>query len=196
MFNYPLQTILVLWSLAWGRRIYFKNCQWLVSDLSGEGKKKIMTQIFYGVPKQRKKSFENWDNQFKHYIPALRFRFLGCLCNFVTWAHSTNRWHHPVSSHRTRDKFQNSEISQTFLHYCLSKVMFYATKVILPSTDTLVTLMSVSKVIILVNIFTFVISVSFQDGGHKQNDRLHPFWYTVAGPVFMFKREARRMCGR
>ena len=32
-----------------------------------------------------------------------------------------------------------------------------------------------TKVIILVNIFTFVISVSFQDGGHKQNDRLHPF---------------------
>ena len=57
--------------------------------------------------------------------------------------------------------------------------MFYATKVILPSTDTLVTLITVSKVIILVNIFTFVISVSFQDGGHKQNDRLHPFWYTV-----------------
>ena len=53
--------------------------------------------------------------------------------------------------------------------------MFYATKVILPSTDTLVTLISVSKVIILVNIFTFVNSVSFQDGGHKQNDRLHRF---------------------
>ena len=53
--------------------------------------------------------------------------------------------------------------------------MFYATKVILPSTDTLVTLISVSKVIILVNIFTFAISVSFQDGGHKQKDRLHPF---------------------
>lgn len=107
------------------------------------------------------------------------FVFWAACVIFVTWAHSTNRWHHPVSSLRTRGKFQNSEISHTFLHCCLSKVMFYATKVNLPSTDTLITLISVSKVIILVNIFTFVISVSFQDGGHKQNDRLHPFLYTV-----------------
>ena len=107
------------------------------------------------------------------------FVFWAACVIFVTWAHSTNRWHHPVSSLRPRGKFQNSEISHTFLHCCLSKVMFYATKVNLPSTDTLITLISVSKVIILVNIFTFVNSVSFQDGGHKQNDRLHPFWYTV-----------------
>ena len=145
MFNYPLQTILVLWILAWGRRIYFKNCQWLVSDLWGEGKKKIMTQIFYGVPKQRKSHLKIKITNSNIISQHFAFVFWAACVIFVTWAHSANRWNHPVSSLRTKGKFQNSEISHTFLHCCLSKVMFYATKVILPSTDTLVTLISVSS---------------------------------------------------
>ena len=87
MFNYPLQTILVLWSLAWGRRIYFKNCQWLVSDLWGEGKKKIMTQIFYGVPKQRKSHLK---------IKITNSNIISQHFAFVFWAACVILWLEPT----------------------------------------------------------------------------------------------------